>query len=221
VGLREKKAQRNRERIVSEGLALFGRNGYEQTTMEAIAERAEVSPSTLYRYFPSKDTIVLQRFTDFSEQFAKVFAEYSLDHPVDEALAEAIFAVLNVEDSRAAETLLVRRIIDESPIARARLWDYLAEQQRQLGKLLARRLRAKESDLRVIFTAQLAIMIAGMAADRWRANGGKPASRTTAEELMRLLEEGAMVFPRLVRKKVRAGEMARRKIPQGVKPLVD
>jgi AcrR family transcriptional regulator len=145
MGLREKKAQRNRERIVSEALALFAHYGYEQTTMESIAEAAELSPSTLYRYFPSKDLIVLQRFLDFSEQFARVFAEYSQHHPVDEALAEAIFAVLEVEDGRSAETLLVRSIIDEAPIARARLWDYLAEQQRQLGKLIAQRQRKRSS----------------------------------------------------------------------------
>jgi len=203
MGLREKKAQRNRERIVGEALALFGKNGYEQTTMESIAEAAELSPSTLYRYFPSKDLIVLQRFTDFSEQFARVFAEYSQHHPVDEALAEAIFAVLEVEDSRSAETLLVRSIIDEAPIARARLWDYLAEQQRQLGKLIAQRLRAKESDLRVKLTAQLAIMIAGLAADQWRASGGKRPSRATAENLMRLLQDREVIFPRPAAKKAR------------------
>ena len=210
MGLREKKAQRNRERIVSEALALFGKDGYEQTTMESIAEAAEVSPSTLYRYFPSKDLIVLQRFTDFSEQFARVFAEYSLEHPVDEALAEAILAVLEVEDSRAAETLLVRSIIDEAPIARARLWDYLAEQQRQLGKLIAQRLHLKESDLRVKFTAQLAIMIAGMAADRWRASRGKLPSRVTAEEVMRLLQEQAIIFPRPAGKKSKSRRPAQR-----------
>jgi AcrR family transcriptional regulator len=196
MGLREKKAQRNRDRIVREAIALFGRDGYEQTTMEAIAEAAEISPSTLYRCFPSKDLIVLERFTAFSEQFSRVFAKCSIDHPVDEALAEAIFAVLKVEDERGAETLMVRSIIDEAPIARARLWDYLAQQQRQLSRLIAERLHAKEDDLHVIFTAQLAIMIAGMAADRWRDTGGKQPSRSIAAELMSLLQEHSVVFPR-------------------------
>jgi AcrR family transcriptional regulator len=208
VGLREKKAQRNRDRIISEALALFGKNGYEQTTMESIAEAAELSPSTLYRYFPSKDLIVLERFTDYTNRFSQVFAKYSLDHPVDEALAEAIFAVLKGEDKQAAETLLVRSIIDESPIARARLWDYLADQQRQLTKLIAQRLHAKEDDLGVVLTAQLAIVIAGIAADRWRASGGQPPSRSTAEELMRLLEAQAVISPHPSRKKTRPGRAA-------------
>jgi AcrR family transcriptional regulator len=196
MGLREKKAQRNRIRIVAEALKLFGRNGYEQTTMESIAEAAEISPSTLYRYFPSKDLIVLARFASYSEHFSQVFASHSMNHPIDEALAEAIFSALAVEDEQPNETLLVRSIIDQSPIARARLWDYLADQQRQLAQQLALRLNAKEDDLRVVLTAQLAILIVGVAADRWRASGGNPPSRTTAEELMRLLRTGAVVFPR-------------------------
>jgi AcrR family transcriptional regulator len=196
MGLREKKAQRNRNRIVAEALRLFARNGYEQTTMESIAEAAELSPSTVYRAFPSKDRIVLERFTAFSDQFAQVFAHHSMDYPLDEALAEAIFSVLAVEDEQRSETLLVRSIIDQSPIARARLWDYLAEQQRQLAGLIAQRLHVREGDLRVVLTANLAIMILGLAADRWRANGGDPPSRETARDLMRLVNEGAVIFPR-------------------------
>ena len=203
MGLRETKAQRNRNRIVAEALRLFARNGYEQTTMESIAEAAELSPSTLYRTFPSKDLIVLDRFAAFSEHFSAVFARHSIGPPLDEALAEAIFSVLAVEDEQSEETLLVRSIIDKSPIARARLWDYLASQQQQLAKLIADRLHAKPDDLRVVFTAQLAIMIFGIAADRWRATGGNPPSRQTAIELMRLLQNGAVVLPRPPAKKKR------------------
>ncbi len=196
MGLREKKAQKNRNRILNEALALFNRNGYEQTTMESIAQAAEVSPSTLYRYFPSKDLIVLARFTSYSEQFCSVFADYSADRPIDEALSEAIFSVLAVEDEQPEETLLVRSIIDQSPIARARLWDYVAKQQRLLAERIALRLHAKPDDLHVVLTAQLAMMIAGMAADRWRANGGQPSSRTTAREMMNVLLSGAVILPR-------------------------
>jgi AcrR family transcriptional regulator len=196
VGLREKKAQQNRERIVNEALTLFRKNGYEQTTMESIAEAAELSASTLYRAFPTKDSIILAPFRSYAEQFSEVFARRSAHQPVEEALAEAIFTALQAEDAYAARTLLVRSIIDQAPTARARLWDYVYAQQKELSKLIAQRLKAKEDDLRVVFAAQLAMMIVGIAADRWRDSGGKQASRATAEELMRLLAAGKIVFPR-------------------------
>ena len=209
MGLRERKAQRNRERIVREALALFARDGYDQTTMESIAEAAELSPSTLYRCFPSKDLIVLDRFTSYTEQFARIFAEHSTHHPVEEALAEAIFTTLAVEDKKGAETLLVRSIIDKAPVARARLWDLVAEQQSQLCKLLAERLHARKNDLHIILTAQTAMMIAGIAADRWRDSGGKQPSRTTAAELMRLLQQQAVVFPLPSAKTARSARTAK------------
>jgi len=194
MGLREIKAQRNRERIVSEALHLFARDGYEETTMESIAKAAEISPSTLYRTFPSKDLIVLERVTVFTQQFAEAFQRHAENHPLDEALGEAIFAVL--EDKNPQETLLVRSIIDQSPIARARLWDYMAEQHRQLARVIAQKAHAKADDLHVVLTAQLAVLVFGMAADRWRDSGGALPSRATATALMRLLRDGAVIFPR-------------------------
>jgi AcrR family transcriptional regulator len=58
-GLRELKKARTREAIQRHALALFREQGYTQTTVEAIAEAAEVSPSTFYRYFPTKEDVVL------------------------------------------------------------------------------------------------------------------------------------------------------------------
>jgi AcrR family transcriptional regulator len=208
VGLRERKAQRNRERILNEALALFRKNGYEPTTMESIAGAAELSPSTLYRYFPTKDSIILAPFRTFSDRFSEIFAKHSAHHPLGEALAEAIFAVAQTGDEHAEETLLVRSIIDQSPTARARLWDYVYAQQEELSRLIAQRLHAKEDDLRVVFTARLALTIYGLAADWWRASGGKKASRSTAEELMRLLEAGEIAFPRAPKKRARTKQAA-------------
>ena len=59
VGLRERKRQRTLSEIQRVALDLFQRQGYEATTIEQIAEEAEVSPSTVYRYFPTKEDLVL------------------------------------------------------------------------------------------------------------------------------------------------------------------
>ena len=59
TGLRERKKQRTRRTIRTEALKLFRRQGYGSTTVEQIAEAADVSPSTFFRYFPSKEQLVL------------------------------------------------------------------------------------------------------------------------------------------------------------------
>ncbi len=57
--LRERNRQRTFQRIIDAALELFGTIGYDQTTMDAIAEKAEVSRGTLFNYFSSKSALLM------------------------------------------------------------------------------------------------------------------------------------------------------------------
>ena len=57
--LRERNKQRNLQRIIDAAFDLFQTVGYHQTTMEAIADRAEVSRATLFNYIPTKQKLLM------------------------------------------------------------------------------------------------------------------------------------------------------------------
>jgi AcrR family transcriptional regulator len=195
MGLRETKAKKTRKRILNEALQLFKRDGYEQTTMEAIAEAAEVSTSTLYRSFPSKDLILLGQISSFD--FLAAFSRQAVNHPVEEALAEAILEWAKWQDTNAEEVLLVRSLIDQAPIPRARLWDILYQSERDLNARLAEKLHLLEDDLQVVLSARLVLFtINATVADQWRASAGRTSSTAIAKQVMRMFEEHKVLSPR-------------------------
>lgn len=64
LGLRDRKKIKTRDTIRREAMRLVEANGYANTTIEQIADAAEVSPSTFFRYFPTKETALIANDLD-------------------------------------------------------------------------------------------------------------------------------------------------------------
>ena len=74
-GLRERKKQKTRDTIIKVALDLFAEHGYEQTTIAEIADAAEVSPRTIFAYFPTKEDIVFCQLPETRERLAQALRE--------------------------------------------------------------------------------------------------------------------------------------------------
>lgn len=68
---RTAEGEATRRRLYEAAIALFGERGYEAATLRDVAKQAGVSPALLYRYFPSKRSVVLALYDQLSETFAQ------------------------------------------------------------------------------------------------------------------------------------------------------
>ena len=121
--LRERRKVETRQLLQRQALRLFRRDGYDQTTMNAIAEAAGVSAMTVYRHFPTKEDLVIW------DEFTLVSLDTLTKSPTDDPLVRRIGNAL-IETAQAATTpdhrdlLLTRlQLMVEVPALRARHLD--------------------------------------------------------------------------------------------------
>jgi AcrR family transcriptional regulator len=65
------KGERTRAELLRVAFELFERDGFERTTLRKIAAEARVSLGLLYRYFPSKDALVIELYDELSRRFVE------------------------------------------------------------------------------------------------------------------------------------------------------
>jgi len=123
-GLRERKKQQMRWTIQSHAIRLFLEQGYEATTVDRICQEADVSPSTFFRYFPTKEDVIVQ--DQYDPFLVEIFREASLAPDPVRTLASRLRETIGRSDLAERRTILVRsRLALSEPAVRARLMDHL------------------------------------------------------------------------------------------------
>jgi AcrR family transcriptional regulator len=106
-GLRERKKQRTRERIVEAAFELFDERGFDGTTIADIAEAADIAPRTFFAYFPSKDDVV---FHDFEASHAMVASWLRDRDPGTNAIDALRAGLADAKGNIGAESLREKRL---------------------------------------------------------------------------------------------------------------
>lgn len=120
-GLRERKKLKTRHAIRRAALTLFAQHGYSDTTVEQIAEAADISPRTFYRYFNVKEAVLLndEQIEPIVEAFAKAPVELSIVAAYRHAIAE-VFGEMTDDERESAAT--AQRLMYQVPEARGLLY---------------------------------------------------------------------------------------------------
>jgi AcrR family transcriptional regulator len=189
IGLRERKRVAAIWRIQEVALDLFDEHGYDNVTIEQIAEAAEVSPSTVYRYFGTKQQIVLRDELEI-ELVHMVERELGTYPPV-EAVRRAVSGLMSdyFDRDEALSRRRTRYALNEPA-----LWaSELAQTDQFVGMLattLARISGRDEIELedRVIASALMWSLVA--AVRHWHDNGYRSSLREDMERALALVEKG-------------------------------
>jgi len=169
-GLRERKKAKTRAAIQRHALRLFREQGYDATTVEQIAEAAEVSPSTFFRYFPTKEDVVLYDAFDplLFASFAAQPAELSPIQAIRRSV-HTVFGDMSAEEMREQWERAV--LVLAVPELRMRMLDATVVVSRQLAALVAERMgrRADEIAVQTFVGAVVGALIAVMVTDAIRS----------------------------------------------------
>jgi AcrR family transcriptional regulator len=167
TGLRERKKAKTRSEIRAHALRLFREQGFAATTVDQIAAAAEVSQSTFFRYFPTKEDVVLQDDTDplMIEAFRSQPPELSPIAALRESI-RSVYAEVSAED-RAIERER-QALIVSVPELRARMLDEFMQVVGVVAAVVAERTGRAPDDIAVttLAGAVIGVVLAGMAAAR-------------------------------------------------------
>jgi AcrR family transcriptional regulator len=180
-GLRERKKAKTRTAIQEHALRLFAERGYEATTVEQIADAAEVSPSTFFRYFPTKEDVVMHDALDplllaaWEGQPADLSPIGALRATMRQVFGGAPADVLAAQDERAA-------LIFSVPELRMRMLDELVRSMQIFIDIAAKRAGKTPDDAAV---QALAGAVIGVGIAAWVTAGGLRAS-----DYLRVMDRG-------------------------------
>jgi AcrR family transcriptional regulator len=166
-GLRERKKAKTRAAIQEVALRLFERQGYEATTVEQIAEAAEVSPSTFFRYFPTKEDVALYDALD--PLFIAAFRAQPAGLSPLGAMRAAMDQVLAAEPSELAQQDVRASLILTVPELRMRMLDSIVDTIDLFSMVVAERVGRDPHDFAV---RTLVGAASGVAISTWLSTGG-------------------------------------------------
>ena len=190
AGLRERKKLQTRDRLIAAALELCDRQGFDATTVEQIADVADISPRTFNRYFATKEDVVLAPIEDMiTSMTASLDAQPRTGNEI-EALVNAQVQILGGQcpvgsvDLTRFETM--HRIIQNSTSVNARSVELGDKKIRSIAAKVAERMGVPDDDPRVRVIVSVFMSLMHISMDAWHCGpAGQIADSAAAGETLK------------------------------------
>ncbi|WP_298335712.1 TetR family transcriptional regulator [Ferrimicrobium sp.] len=166
----EERKERTRMMLTEAAAELFVMKGFDQTTVEEIAQAAGISPRTFFRYFATKDEVVMSFLW---LKVDKLLGSLAV-RPKEEELLESVQVVFRSSeaDGNVERDRQLLRLLATTPSLRARWLIDGWESAVRLRPIIAERLGTEVTHPRVALIANTLFMVAETVLDRWSVEGG-------------------------------------------------
>jgi AcrR family transcriptional regulator len=140
---RQLKKQRTRDALIRAAMELFAAKGYEQTAVHEITDAVDVSERTFFRYFASKEDLVLSFVRDGAAAFAEALAGRPADEEpltaVRHAFQHSLHQLGSGPETGRPPYMSVIRLIECTPALLAAHLRYTHEHEDEIVRVLAER----------------------------------------------------------------------------------
>lgn len=164
-GLRARKRRQTKQRIVAAALSLFLERGYEATTIDAIADAAEIARRTFFHYFDSKEAIIVAMQGDAEEAFRRALASVPKDWNPLRAIHGALRGMIASYESEQA--IAIDRLMRSTELLQARKQANYERKERELLAALRERWSEAEKEPELRTAAMIGIGAIRLASERW------------------------------------------------------
>jgi TetR/AcrR family transcriptional regulator, regulator of mycofactocin system len=172
AGLREQKKAEARVAIVAAALRLFQKRGFADVTIDEIAELAHVSRRTFFRYFPTKEDVVLERRRQQLATFREALT--TLEGSASEVVLEAFARVAADYQKNETRILSERALLASARDLRVRDLEIDREFEREIVEAVVARTSRRANDQRAArFFAAAAMGVVRVVIDEWAEAGGR------------------------------------------------
>ena len=192
LGLRERKKLRTERDLQDATLRLAIERGFDQVTIDDIAAEVEVSKTTFYRYFETKEDALLGKSSHKADGLADALAERPADEPTMVAVRTAMMSFVRSYEHDRDRSLAVGRLIRTTPSLQARNLEHQAAFESVLADFVRTRLEAgapPDPELRSRVVAAIIVATIRSAIDHWRDTDGAEHLHDVMDASLAMLAE--------------------------------
>ena len=192
-GLRERHRRRTAAQLEEVALRLFVERGFDATTVDDIAAAAEVSRRTFFRYFASKEDVLLADHPRNLAALRAALAARPPSEPILTALRQALMSMSGAYEENRERLLLRARVMRGTPSLQARSLVLQRDWEQAVSEMVAEHLGVDaRGDLRPVVVAATMLGAMRAAFGMWLEGGGEAHLPSLVAEALDLLDGGLL-----------------------------